>query len=59
MIQRKFLLGDAWLYYKIYCGARTADMLLTDMIAPLVAELKKQELIEKWFFIRYNGFVYY
>ncbi len=54
MVQRKFILGEKWLYYKLYCGARTADMLLADVIYPLVQKLKKRQLISQWFFIRYT-----
>ncbi|MEW7278626.1 lantibiotic dehydratase [Aquimarina sp. 2201CG1-2-11] len=53
-VQRKFIPGDEWLYYKIYCGIKSADIILSDIIAPLIEELKKEQLIEKWFFIRFN-----
>ncbi|WP_108867636.1 thiopeptide-type bacteriocin biosynthesis protein [Aquimarina aquimarini] len=52
--KRTFILGDEWLYYKIYCGARTSDMLLTEAIKPLVEYLVKQGVIDSWFFIRYG-----
>lgn len=53
-IKRTFILGDTWLYYKLYCGARTSDVILTETIKPLVNQLLKDQLISKWFFIRYN-----
>ncbi|WP_103865211.1 thiopeptide-type bacteriocin biosynthesis protein [Aquimarina sp. I32.4] len=52
--KRTFILGDEWLYYKIYCGARTSDILLTEAIKPLVEYLVKQDVIDSWFFIRYG-----
>lgn len=52
-IKRSFIPGSEWLYYKIYCGVKTADDLLRDKIKPLVENLLQQDLIEKWFFIRY------
>lgn len=52
-IQRIFIPGDRWLYIKIYTGNKTADKILTKVIAPVVKELRKQGVIGKWFFIRY------
>ena len=54
MVQRKFLFGDQWLYYKIYCGKKTSDAILTELIQPLSNKLLHENLIEKWFFIRYE-----
>ncbi|WP_394747308.1 thiopeptide-type bacteriocin biosynthesis protein [Spongiimicrobium salis] len=53
MIQRKFILGEEWLYYKLYCGARTADHLLSTLILPVTEKLLNENHIEQWFFIRY------
>lgn len=53
-IQRQFLPGSEWLYYKLYCGTKTADELLLALVQPLVAGLLQAGLIDKWFFIRYN-----
>lgn len=52
--KRTYILGDEWLYYKIYCGARTSDVLLTETIKPLTDNLLKEKLIDSWFFIRYG-----
>ncbi|MBQ4818847.1 thiopeptide-type bacteriocin biosynthesis protein [Aquimarina sp. MMG016] len=52
--KRIFIPGDEWLYYKIYCGARTSDLILTTTIKPLIDTLKQKGWIDKWFFIRYN-----
>ncbi len=54
MTQRTFLLGDQWLYYKVYTGVNTADTLLTESILPLTQQLQKEGIIDKWFFIRYS-----
>lgn len=54
MRKRTFIIGEEWLYYKIYCGAKTADIMLTTYIKPLVSTLTEQNYIDKWFFIRYN-----
>lgn len=52
--QRTFIPGDNWIYYKLYCGARTADSILTDAILPLTEMLSQKGVISKWFFIRYS-----
>jgi len=52
--QRNFILGDQWLYYKIYTGPKTADKILTEIIAPIANELISKKVIDKWFFIRYS-----
>lgn len=53
-IQRNFIIGDEWLYYKIYTGFKTSDIILTEIIKPLTNELLKRKQIKKWFFIRYS-----
>jgi thiopeptide-type bacteriocin biosynthesis protein len=53
-MQSKFILGDEWIYYKLYCGKKTADTILVEIIKPLVEKLLKENTIDKWFFIRYN-----
>ncbi|CAM1341197.1 thiopeptide-type bacteriocin biosynthesis protein [Tenacibaculum amylolyticum] len=52
--KRYFLPGEEWLYYKIYCGVNTADIVLTDYVQPFVAYLIEKKIITKWFFIRYS-----
>lgn len=52
-MQRIFITGDKWLYYKIYSGQKTADLILTDLINTVSAQLYAEKLIDKWFFIRY------
>ncbi len=52
-LQRTFIIGDEWLYYKFYAGAKTADLLLTEMIKPATEQLLAGGFIDRWFFIRY------
>jgi len=52
-VQRKFMVGSEWLYYKIYTGIKTADSLLTEVIYPLAEQFKADGLIDRYFFIRY------
>lgn len=53
-VERTHILGDEWLYYKVYCGVRTSDLLLVNAIKPLTEALLKENLIDAWFFIRYE-----
>jgi thiopeptide-type bacteriocin biosynthesis protein len=52
-LQRTFIIGDQWLYYKFYSGPKTADILLTRMVKPLANQMVAAGDIDKWFFIRY------
>lgn len=51
---RKFIIGSEWLYLKIYVGVKTSDLILEEVIVPLVVYLHEEKYISKWFFIRYN-----
>ncbi|MGY3791901.1 thiopeptide-type bacteriocin biosynthesis protein [Aquimarina sp. 433] len=53
-VQRAFIIGSEWLYYKIYTGPKTSDLILTEIIKPIASQLLEQDVIDKWFFIRYN-----
>lgn len=53
-IQSEFTPGSEWLYYKFYCGEKTADTLLLQAVIPLTEELTSSKLIDQWFFIRYQ-----
>ena len=54
MIQRKFIPGSQWLYFKIYTGVKTADEVLAHTIRPFLRELYAERWIDGSFFIRYN-----
>lgn len=49
----RFYPGSEWLYLKFYCGFKTADRIIAEIIAPMAASWQKQGLIRKWFFTRY------
>ena len=53
-MKRTFNLGSEWLYFKIYCGVKSADFILVDYLKETIAQLLAQKHISKWFFIRYN-----
>ncbi|WP_320019173.1 thiopeptide-type bacteriocin biosynthesis protein [Labilibaculum manganireducens] len=53
-LKRDFFIGDRWLYYKIYCGYKTSDKILVEVIKFVSDDMLEKEIIEKWFFIRYG-----
>ncbi len=48
-----YIPGEEWLYYKIYCGFHTSDVIIADIINPIASHLINENLIDKWFFVRY------
>jgi len=50
----KFIPGNKWLYYKIYCGNKFSDKILQDVFPDLLTQLNEEQLIKKWFYIRYS-----
>lgn len=52
-MQRKFIIGDEWLYFKIYSGPKTLESILLNEVYILVNELMREQVIDKFFFIRY------
>lgn len=53
-IQRAFVPGSKWVYFKLYTGTKTADKIIAQDISVVIRNLEKSQLIEKWFFIRYS-----
>lgn len=49
-----FSLGSKWIYFKIYSGYKTADIVLLEYLNEKIMSLLSENVIEKWFFIRYN-----
>jgi thiopeptide-type bacteriocin biosynthesis protein len=52
-VERRFFPGSRWLYLKIYCGRATADAVLRDHLAPIIAAATEHGVAERWFFLRY------
>lgn len=42
-----------WLYYKLYCGIRNAEILLANPVRAITDHCEKRGWIKEWFFIRY------
>jgi len=53
-MKREFHIGSEWLFYKIYCGYKSADIVLTEAVKPVLEKLFSDKVIDKWFFIRYG-----
>lgn len=51
---REFIPGSEWLYIKIYTGIKTSDIILEEAVIPLLQDFQQENLIKKWFFIRYS-----
>jgi hypothetical protein len=52
-VKATFLIGEEWLYYKIYTGFATTDSVLYNHLYTVVTGLLRDGVIDKWFFIRY------
>jgi len=53
MENRIFIPGGEWAYFKLYTGRKTADAMLKNEMIGYVREMLKNNIIDKWFFIRY------
>jgi len=53
-MKRSFCIGSEWIYFKLYLGPKTADIVLLEKIKNIVLYLEKKKIINLWFFIRYN-----
>ncbi len=51
--KQTFFIGSEWLYYKIYCGPKTADTIISEVFIRICKKLLEHKIIDKWFFIRY------
>ena len=46
--------GEEWVYLKVYAAPNQHEGLIADPLYELVHTLQEQELIDRWFFIRYG-----
>ena len=53
-MERIFIPGSRWLFFKLYTGTQSADILLTRHISPFVRRLRESGAIDDFFFIRYT-----
>lgn len=52
-IQRTFIPGDKWVYFKIYTGIRTADLIIKSKLYQVIKRMILNGSIQKFYFIRY------
>ncbi|MBV9111065.1 MAG: lantibiotic dehydratase, partial [Gemmatimonadetes bacterium] len=45
--------GSEWLYARLYCGRGSADRILRQVVAPVVARARAEVPLGGWFFLRY------
>lgn len=53
-MQRTFIPGSEWLFFKIYTGHKSADEILVSYLYPAAERLKTEKAISDYFFIRYT-----
>lgn len=53
-MNRVFSLGSEWVYFKIYAGYKISEVILLDYLNEKIELLLTENVIKKWFFIRYN-----
>jgi thiopeptide-type bacteriocin biosynthesis protein len=53
-VKRRFILGDEWLFYKIYGGPSILEKILLNEIKNTIDQLLADKIIEKYFFVRYQ-----
>lgn len=49
-----YCIGSEWVYFKIYCGYKAANVILRDTVPFFIEDIKNQKILKNWFFIRYN-----
>lgn len=52
-LERSFLPGEEWTYLKLYVIPRQQDEVIAGPLREIALMLQQQELIDRWFFIRY------
>ena len=51
--ERRFSIGSEWLYLKVYAGEKSSDSILIQCLFPIIKKLLQEQVIDKFFFIRY------
>jgi thiopeptide-type bacteriocin biosynthesis protein len=53
-LKRKFPPNSEWQYFKIYCGSKSAENVLTATILPFVERGLEEQVFERFFFVRFR-----
>lgn len=54
IVKRSFMLGDEWIYLKIYTGTKIADDIIAEYLHEIINRCFENQFIDHWFFIRYS-----
>ncbi len=54
LLKRKFAPNSEWQYFKVYCGSKTAEKILSETVLPFIEQGIEEKLFERFFFIRYR-----
>jgi thiopeptide-type bacteriocin biosynthesis protein len=54
LTDKKYYPGSEWLFFKVFCSAKTADRLLTEYLLPFIETCIEKKLFDRFFFVRYN-----
>jgi len=52
-IQRDFFPGDDWVYFQVYTGPNSSDVIIANCAHACAQKLIAQGKVNKWFFVRY------
>jgi thiopeptide-type bacteriocin biosynthesis protein len=52
--RHRHLPGSAWLYARLHCGPSGADEVLLRAVGPLVRDLRRRGLADRWHFLRHG-----
>ncbi len=52
-IARRFMPGSEWLQADVYTAVGSADRMITELVAPWVADAATSGAADRWFFLRY------
>ncbi len=53
-VKRNFIPGEEWVCFKLYMGELMCNHFISNDLSNIVTELNNNNLLEIWFFIRYN-----
>lgn len=54
IIDKKYCPGSEWLFFNVFCSAKTADKILKEYLLPFIETGEQANLFDLFFFLRYN-----
>lgn len=58
-MQRNFAINSKWLYFKLYASQNSIENIVGQHLFPLIHQLEEENLINRWFFLRYKDTNYH